>query len=117
MPVLRQLYADGELNPAQSLIMAETRPIEELYHLTDDPWELDNLAANPAQAERLQRFRNILSDWERNTNDQGRVPENAAMYDSDMTPQIQKMRRKDPSTADILERNIALMKKWQQEGK
>ena len=117
MPVLRQLYADGELNPAQSLIMAETRPIEELYHLTDDPWELDNLAANPAQAERLQRFRNILSDWERNTNDQGRVPENAAMYDSDMTPQIQKTRRKDPRTADILERNIALMKKWQQEGK
>ena len=117
MPVLRQLYADGELNPAQSLIMAETRPIEELYHLTDDPWELENLAANPAQAERLQRFRNILSDWERKTNDYGREPENAAMYDSDMTPNIQKTRRKDPRTADILERNIALMKNWQQEGK
>jgi arylsulfatase A-like enzyme len=117
MPVLRQLYADGKLDSAQSLIMAETRPTEELYELTDDPWELNNLAASPDQHERVQRFRSLLSDWERKTNDHGRVPEDTAMYDSDMMPAMRKTRRKDPKTADILERNIALMKKWQQEGK
>jgi arylsulfatase A-like enzyme len=117
MPVLRQLYADGKLNSAQALIMAETRPAEELYDLTNDPWELDNLAANPAQDERLERFRLQLSNWENETNDLGRKPEDDAMYDSDMMPVIQKTRRKDPSTADIIERNIELMKKWRQEGK
>ncbi len=117
MPVLRQLYANGKLTPAQSLLMADTRPTEELYHLTDDPWELNNLAASPAQHERLERYRSLLGAWERATNDQGRFPEQTEFYDSDMLPYLQKHRRKDPQTADILEANIRLMKKWQREEK
>ncbi len=38
---------------------------EDLYRLTDDPYELNNLAADPAQAERLQKFRaSVLKWWE-----------------------------------------------------
>ena len=117
MPVLRQLFADGDLNTNQSLIMAEKRPNEELYQLIDDPWELNNLAANPDQHDRLLLFRRLLSDWERETNDHGREPEDPEMYDSDMLPYLQKARKNDPQTARTLERNIELMKKWKQQGK
>ena len=117
MPVLRQLHADGSLNSKQSLIMAETRPKEELYQLTADPWELNNLATDPDQHDRLVRFRRLLSHWELETNDQGRKPEDPEMYDSDMLPYLQKARRNDPQTAKILKANIELMKRWKQEGK
>jgi arylsulfatase A-like enzyme len=117
MPVLRQLHADGKLNPSQSLIMAETRPSEELYDLATDPWELNNLAANPMQKKRLESFRTLLSSWERDSNDHGQSFEEPERYDSDMKPYLQKARRNDPEAANMLERNIALMKKWQQQGK
>ncbi|MDB4770806.1 sulfatase [bacterium] len=117
MPVLRQLHADGKLNPSQSLIMAETRPSEELYDLTTDPWELNNLAPDPLQTQRLEVFRSLLSSWERDSNDRGQSFENSERYDSDMKPYLEKARRNDSDTANMLERNIALMKKWQQQGK
>ena len=66
---------------------------------------------------RLQDFRRNLSQWEQETNDLGRFSETGDMYDSDMQPYVEKVRRKQPETAGILERNIALMKKWRQEGK
>ena len=117
MPVLRQLHAEGKLTPTQSLIMAKTRPPEELYDLNADPWEINNLAADPSQQRRLQDFRRNLHQWEQETNDLGRFSETSDMYDSDMQPYVEKVRRKQPETAGILERNIALMKKWRQEGK
>lgn len=117
MPVLRQLHAAGELNEAQSLIMANTRPTEELYNLELDPWELKNLAAAPSQQKLLQKFREQLSQWERETNDHGRVSEDTKMYDSDMKPYVERVRRRHPEKAKTIERNIALMKKWQQAGK
>ena len=117
MPVLRQLYAEGKLNPAQSLIMAETRPKEELYNLNDDPWEINNLATNLDQTKRLKQFRKLLGQWQQTSNDHGRDSESEAMYDSDMKPYVEKLRSRDPHKAEELEANISLMKKWQQQGK
>lgn len=39
------------------------RPAVELYDLRNDPHELHNLAADPAQAERLQSLRKELESW------------------------------------------------------
>ena len=59
MPVLRELFAAGKLNEAQSLHLAQTRPKEELYDLSKDPWEIHNIAAAPTQTNRLAAFREL----------------------------------------------------------
>jgi len=117
MPVLRELSAAGKLNAAQSLHLAQTRPEEELYDLTKDPWEIHNLAGDTIQKGRLAEFRGLLANWELETNDRGRFPEAEAMYDSDMAPYFEKSRKRNPDQAKILESNIALMKRWRAAGK
>jgi arylsulfatase A-like enzyme len=42
--------------------MFEPRPAEELYDTEADPWELHNLAGDPAHAETLQRMRQALDE-------------------------------------------------------
>ena len=117
MPALRELYAAGKLNEAQSLQMAETRPEEELYDLSRDPWELNNLADDLAYAEQLAEMRCRLAKWVLDSNDQGRFPEAESMYDSDMEAVLPRMRKRNPEDAAILEANIQLMKTWKAEGK
>jgi len=110
MPVLRQLYADGKLNELQEKILfSPERPEEELYYLVNDKWELKNLAADPQYKDKLQEMRNILADWVKESDDQGRFPESEAQYDSDMLGPAKK--------SEQTRKNIQLMKKWKAEGK
>lgn len=117
MPVLRELHAAGKLTPAQAPHLADIRPEEELYDLQEDPWELRNLAREPASRETLRVFRGLLADWELASDDRGRYPEPEAMYDSEMAVYLQQVRRRNPDQAAELEANIALMKRWRAEGK
>lgn len=112
---MRQLHAEGKLNKAQALIMAETRPAEELYDLQADPYELNNLATNPDAQTTLGQMRQALDAWILKTNDKGRFPETEAMYDSDMA--VYNKSKGAAGQNDILSRNIALMKKWAADGK
>jgi uncharacterized sulfatase len=54
-----------------------TRPPEELYDLTADPWELKNLAADPKQADRLKALRADLDAWMKDQGDAGLKTERA----------------------------------------
>ena len=109
MPVLRQLQAEGKLNDIQEqLLFSPTRPEEELYELKSDKWELKNLAGDPKYKNKLQEMRGILANWILESDDQGRFPEAEKQYDSDMAA---------TRKSDIKDKNIALMKKWQSEGK
>lgn len=117
MPALRELYAAGKLNDAQSLQMAETRPEEELYNLSRDPWELNNLADDPAYAQQLAELRCRLSNWVLDSDDRGRFPEPESMYDSDMEAVLPRMRKRQPEEAKQLEANIRQMKQWKADGK
>lgn len=118
LQAMRRLHAAGKLNRDQSLIMASTRPPEELYDLAADPHELHNLADDPAYAEVLAELRGNLETWIEQTGDQGQRPESEAMYDSDMAVYLtQRGGTKDPARRKITEDNIALMKKWAAEGK
>jgi arylsulfatase A-like enzyme len=49
------------------------RPAEELYDLEADPFELKNLATNPAQAAPLAELRQGLDAWMKSTNDPQKV--------------------------------------------
>jgi arylsulfatase A-like enzyme len=120
LKALRRLHKAGKLNRDQSLIFAEKRPKEELYDLQKDPWELHNLAHDSSGQQVLKKLRRILDQWIRETDDQGQKPEPTAMYDSDMKVYVDGMRGRGGELiahAELIEANIALMKKWQAEGK
>jgi arylsulfatase A-like enzyme len=116
---LREYHAAGKLNPTQQLLFRETRPSEELYDLDTDPFEINNLAADPRFANKLQELRDRLDSWMDVTGDLGRVPESAEMYDSDMAVYLESLSKdkKQPGQAQIIQRNIEYMKQMAAEGK
>ena len=71
----RRLAAAGELNESQALFMREHKPAEELYDTETDPYELNNLADDPAQADRLAELSAALDAWMLDVRDLGVVPE------------------------------------------
>ena len=114
LKALRRASEAGTLNEAQGLLFAQARPTEELYDLAADPFEVRNLAGDPKHQSRLKKLRKRLDDWMQRTKDQG--PESEAMYDSDMAA-FARPSRSESEQAEILSRNIALMKRWAAEGK
>lgn len=73
--LMKELYAQGKLTPVQALFMAPRKPDEELYDLTADPWEINNLAASPKHQKTLKDMRAILDKWIKQTDDKGQFPE------------------------------------------
>lgn len=51
------------------------RPAEELYDVIADPWELNNLAANPDHADTVQLLRSYLDVWMQANGDDGLTTE------------------------------------------
>ncbi len=118
MEPLRRLYSENKLNDVQSLLLAETRPEEELYNLSEDRWEVQNLANEPEHLDKLREMRAILANWIIESDDQGRFPESEAMYDSQMSGYIKNLlKNKGPEFSQELQNNIKLMKQWKAEGK
>lgn len=73
--LLKELKAQGKLSKAQALFTADSKPMEELYDIVKDPFELNNLAADPAYKGQLNSMRKILTSWITTTGDQGMIPE------------------------------------------
>jgi len=114
LKTLRRIHEAGRLNKTQELLFAPTRPKEELYDLTKDPFEVRNLAGDPKHQAQLMKLRKRLDDWIQRTKDRG--PESEAMYDSNMAV-FANSANPDAEQERILSRNIALMKRWAAEGK
>jgi arylsulfatase A-like enzyme len=113
---LRKAQSEGQLDAVQQMLFAPTRPAEELYDLQADPWEIHNLADDPAYADALVAMRGRLDRWMEQTNDHGRESEAEAMYDSDMAAYLRGIPEDAPRRRNI-EANIRLMKQWAAEGK
>lgn len=71
---LWEKHAAGELAPEQEDIFRRPRPGEELYQVSDDPHQLDNLASSGEYSETLELMRALLHEWAEATGDT--VPEN-----------------------------------------
>jgi len=56
-------------------MFGERRPVEELYDTQADPYEIYNLAGDPAYAPELARMRGALDAWIDEVGDMGRSPE------------------------------------------
>jgi arylsulfatase A-like enzyme len=114
LPPLRELHAQGKLSPLQEeLLFSPTRPPEELYDVTADPFETRNLSADPRYRVTLESLRARLDRWRLDTRDPGPESEKAyeANFDYELNIPAGKARK------DALIKNSALMKQWAREGK
>lgn len=85
MKEMRRLYKDHmnaldpnygkAMTPAQLLFFRPEKPSEELFDVTLDPHEINNLAGLPEFNGILRRFRGVLDKWQKETKDLGLVPE------------------------------------------
>jgi hypothetical protein len=81
-------FKAGRTNEVQSSFFLE-KPLEELYNTENDPWEINNLAEDPAYAGVLDRLKKAETNFMREIKDAGVVPEteyrefsgNKSMYD------------------------------------
>jgi N-sulfoglucosamine sulfohydrolase len=71
----RRLNATGELKGPQTLFFQPTKPVEELYDITKDPHEINNLAGSSEHEETLRRLRKVNDEWRAETQDLGLIPE------------------------------------------
>ncbi len=76
---MQVLHAGGELTPEQARFMAPGRPPEELYDLESDPYEVTNLAEDPAHESLLNMMRDRLNAWISESGDMGEEPEDPAV--------------------------------------
>jgi arylsulfatase A-like enzyme len=77
MPAFKEwktLYEAGKLTAAQKRFFEPQEP-EELYDLSIDPHEMNNLANNPQYAAKLRELRGILKKRLTDRNDLGLIPE------------------------------------------
>jgi arylsulfatase A-like enzyme len=74
MRAWEKAYLTGECNQEQSRFF-ETKPFEELYDRAADPWEVNNLADDPAYANVLEELREATLDWQLSIHDAGFIPE------------------------------------------
>lgn len=74
---VRQMYqswqraAAKDSHAALMLKRFRQRPQFELYHLSKDPWEMENLASNPEHAPRIQALQGLIKDWMKQQGDTG----------------------------------------------
>ncbi len=67
-------YLAGNCNEVQSRFF-KSKPVEELFDTENDPWELNNLANDPAYAERLANMRKACLKKAFSIRDAGFIPE------------------------------------------
>jgi len=102
MKTWKQLYAEGKLTPQAAAFVSDKKPAEEFYDLEKDPHEVNNLVDDPKYAAQLQRHRDILRKWIKETDDKGQYPESAegllqVMYrwgDKCVNPEYEAVRKK-----------------------
>ena len=71
LAVIKDLHTQGKLTKVQQMILADTKPKEELYDLQADPHEVNNLAQSPQHQKTLEKLRPLLDEWIADTKDRG----------------------------------------------
>lgn len=70
-----RLHREGKLGGPPARFFAPTKPVEELYDVQRDPWQVDNLAGDPKYAGVLKRMRAELASQMKRAGDLGLLPE------------------------------------------
>lgn len=75
MKAIRTSYANGTLPEAGVKLMAQKKPVEELFDLKNDPQELRDISGDSKYKEVLVRMRNAHKQWSLKVTDAGLIPE------------------------------------------
>lgn len=68
-------HTPSAMTPLQRSVVAQSKPVEELYDILADPFETRNLATDPHYVEDLARLSNALDDWRSRYGDLGDISE------------------------------------------
>ncbi|MBR1869955.1 MAG: sulfatase [Bacteroidales bacterium] len=68
MQLMLEMRDKGTLNEEQMLYFKTPRPVEEFYDLANDPYELHNLAGDPAFRYDFERLKAAFDEWNNTTN-------------------------------------------------
>lgn len=96
MKVWERLSNEGKLKGATAVFMEDSKPTEELYDVTADPWEVKNLAGRPEYRETLRKLRAEHERWRKEILDLGFLPESDLRTRFGDEPPYDAVRR-DPS--------------------
>jgi arylsulfatase A-like enzyme len=91
---LRRLHLKGKTNAEQEKLWNK-KPVEELYDWQNDPYELNNLADDPAYAGIKTGSKNQLHNWMIQTHDLGLLPEAEYMIRSEGSSPYEYAREND----------------------
>ncbi|MFH0843371.1 MAG: sulfatase [Bacteroidota bacterium] len=88
-----EAFREGKTDEVQSRYFLP-KPVEELYDTENDPWEINNLADDPAYRKMLLRMRKAETAWMNEVRDAGLIPEtdydqfmgDGSMYDHMRSP-------------------------------
>lgn len=78
MPIMKELLRlkeEGKLSPEQAQWFRPTKDSIEFFDTTADPYELNNLADDPAYKEKINELRMVLDQWIREMDDKGMMSE------------------------------------------
>ena len=95
MKDILDLKEKGKLNDAQMRWFVRTKPVEELYDLSVDPWEMKNLVDSPEYRAQLKTMREEMVTWLQKSNDLGAIPE------KELVKQMWNGSSKPPVTDDV----------------
>ncbi|HOD84272.1 MAG: Arylsulfatase [Planctomycetes bacterium ADurb.Bin126] len=101
MPDWEAQFRAGKCNAAQSAFFLP-RAQEELYDLQADPYEVKNLAADPACQDTLQRMRKALRDWQLDIRDTCLLSEAEMMRRAEGSTIFEMMRSKNAPNLERL---------------
>lgn len=97
-----EAYKNGECNDVQSIFW-EPKPAEELYDTENDPWEVNNLAADPEYKDVLERMRAANKNWMLRIDDTGFIPEADRINRAGDTPFYDYMRNGNVDLEKLVE--------------
>ena len=98
---LRRLKNEGLLHE-EALKMWGTKPIEELYNLKTDPFELNNVAFNTENKELKDSLSKVIHEWARKNPDTGLFPEAEYMMRSKFSTPYEWIRSGSVDLSEIV---------------
>jgi len=77
IPLMKEIiqYRDEHKLNAVQASWFKTKPVEELYDVETDPYELNNLVHDPLYADKLKEMRAAFQDWTKSVGDMASKPE------------------------------------------
>ncbi len=75
MKRMKDMRDSGLLKPDAMVWFKTAKPVEELYDLKNDPYELKNLAGDRRYRKKLEELRDVYNRWYEQIGDRSQVPE------------------------------------------